>query len=99
MHGRTEARHALTRHLAAIANVHSAAGYDSPASLRNAAVKEVLAGIRRTKGTAPACKAPLLVGSSRPRYVILAKACSAFGIRLCCWLALPVRFGGRTGFA
>src|SRR5579864_374695 len=52
----------LTRRLAAIAKVHSAAGYESPASLRHAAVSEVLKGIRRTKGTAPACKAPLLVG-------------------------------------
>jgi len=52
----------LTRRLAAIAKAHSAAGYDSPASMRHAMVSEVLKGIRRTKGTAPACKAPLLVG-------------------------------------
>lgn len=52
----------LNRRLAAIAKAHSAAGYDSPASLRHAVVSEVLKGIRRTKGTAPACKSPLLVG-------------------------------------
>ncbi len=37
-------------------------GHDSTASLKHAAVSEVLKGIRRTKGTAPACKSPLLVG-------------------------------------
>jgi integrase len=52
----------LTRRLAAIAKVHSAAGLESPASLRHAVVSEVLKGIRRTKGTAPSCKAPFLVG-------------------------------------
>jgi integrase len=52
----------LTRRLAAISKAHAAARHDSPASLRHAVVSEVLKGIRRTKGTAPACKAPLLVG-------------------------------------
>jgi integrase len=52
----------LTRRLAAISKCHSAAGHESPASLKHAAVSEVLKGIRRTKGTAPACKSPLLVG-------------------------------------
>ena len=52
----------LTRRLAAISKAHSAAGNESPASMKHAAVKEVLSGIRRTKGTASACKAPLLVG-------------------------------------
>ncbi|HXA66095.1 MAG TPA: site-specific integrase [Bryobacteraceae bacterium] len=55
----------LTRRLAAIAKVHSAAGHDSPASLRHATVSEVFKGIRRSKGTAQTRKAPLLVGQLR----------------------------------
>jgi integrase len=55
----------LTRRLAAIAKAHSAAGHDSPASLRHATVSEVLKGIRRTKGTAQTRKAPLLVNQLR----------------------------------
>jgi len=55
----------LTRRLAAIAKAHSAAGHDSPASLRHAAVSEVLKGIRRTKGTTQAQKTPLLVNQLR----------------------------------
>ena len=50
----------LGRRLAAIAKAHQAAGHESPCSMRHAAVSEVLKGIRRTKGTAQACKAPLL---------------------------------------
>lgn len=52
----------LTRRLAAISKAHAAAGNDSPATMRHAVVSEVLNGMRRSKGTAPACKAPLLVG-------------------------------------
>ena len=50
----------LSRHMAAIAIAHQAAGHESPASMRHAAVSEVLKGIRRTKGVAQARKAPLL---------------------------------------
>ena len=50
----------LTRHMAAIAKAHQAAGHESPASMRHAAVSEVLKGIRRTKGVAQVRKSPLL---------------------------------------
>ncbi len=50
----------LGRHLAAISKAHQAAGHESPASMRHAAVSEVLKGIRRTKGVAQDRKAPLL---------------------------------------
>ncbi len=50
----------ITRALAAIAKAHQAAGHESPCAMRHAAVKEVLAGIRRTHGTAQAGKAALL---------------------------------------
>ncbi len=46
----------ITRRAAAIAHVHRAAGFDSPAA--NPAVREVLRGIRHTCGTAPARKTP-----------------------------------------
>jgi site-specific recombinase XerD len=51
----------LGRRLAAISKAHQAAGHESPASMRHAAVSEVFKGIKRTKGTAQARKAPLLV--------------------------------------
>jgi site-specific recombinase XerD len=50
----------LGRRLAAIAKAHQAAGHDSPASMRHAAVSEVIKGIRRTRGVAQDRKAPLL---------------------------------------
>lgn len=55
----------ITRALAAIAKAHQAAGYESPCAMRHAAVKEVLAGIRRTHGTAQAGKAALLTDHLR----------------------------------
>jgi site-specific recombinase XerD len=51
----------ITRALAAIAKAHQAAGHESPCAMRHAAVKEVLAGIKRTHGTAQAGKAALLI--------------------------------------
>jgi len=50
----------LGHRLAAISKAHSSAGYESPASMRHAAVSEVLKGIRRTKGVVQDRKAPLL---------------------------------------
>jgi site-specific recombinase XerD len=47
----------LQRHVAAIAYYHRAAGYDAPGA--NAAVREVMRGIRHTLGTAPRVKTPL----------------------------------------
>jgi integrase len=46
----------ITRHAAAIAHQHRAAGFDPPTA--SPAVREVLRGIRHTHGTAPARKAP-----------------------------------------
>jgi len=51
-----------TRRLPRLQKFTARPGMISPASLRHASVSEVLKGIRRTKGTAPSCKAPLLVG-------------------------------------
>lgn len=48
----------IQRSLSALAQVHLAAGLPSPRD--HQAVREVLAGIRRTHGVAPAQKAPLL---------------------------------------
>jgi site-specific recombinase XerD len=50
----------IGRRLAAISKAHQAAGYDSPASLKHAAVSEVWKGVRRVKGVAPEQKSPLL---------------------------------------
>jgi hypothetical protein len=41
----------ITRRLAAIAKQHRNAGYDSPASMRHSAVHDVIAGMRRDRGT------------------------------------------------
>lgn len=53
----------LARRLAAISQAHMAAGYDSPN--RGAVLRNLLAGIRRAKGTAPATKIPLLTEDLR----------------------------------
>lgn len=49
----------LTRRLSAISQAHQAAGYESPGA--SAAVRAVMAGIRRARGTAAAAKRPVLV--------------------------------------
>jgi site-specific recombinase XerD len=49
----------ITRRLAAIAKQHRNAGLDSPASLRHSAVGDVIAGIRRDRGTRPDAKRAL----------------------------------------
>jgi site-specific recombinase XerD len=48
----------MSRRLAAISKAHSAAGYASPASMKNAVVSEVWQGIKRLKGTRQNAKAP-----------------------------------------
>lgn len=53
----------LTRRLAALRLAHELAGYDSPTEERT--VRTTLRGIRRTKGTAPAKKAPATAGTVR----------------------------------
>jgi site-specific recombinase XerD len=55
----------ITRRLATIAKGHAVECYESPCSLRHAAVAEVLAGIRRSKGTMAASKSPLMVEDLR----------------------------------
>jgi len=55
----------LQRRLAAIAKAHQAAGHESPASMKNAAVSEVWKGIKRTHGTAQECKAAVLTKDLR----------------------------------
>ena len=46
--------------MCAISQAHQAAGFDSPTQM--APVGTVLVGIRHAKCTAPACKAPVLIG-------------------------------------
>lgn len=53
----------LARHMAAISQVHQMAGFESPTQASK--VRLVMAGIRRTKGTAQAAKIPVLVPDLR----------------------------------
>lgn len=53
----------IQRRLSAISQAHQIRGFDSPT--KNEAVRSVLKGIRRTLGTAPAEKAPLLASDIR----------------------------------
>jgi integrase len=55
----------LQRRLAAIAKAHQAAGFESPASMRHAAVSEVWKGLKRMHGTAQECKAAVLTKDLR----------------------------------
>ena len=50
----------LERKLTSLTKAHQAAGFPSPASMRNAVVSETLKGIRRSLGTAQPGKEPLL---------------------------------------
>jgi integrase len=47
----------MSRRLAAVSKMHSAAGYESPTAMRNACVKETWDGIKRLKGTRQNAKA------------------------------------------
>lgn len=53
----------IQRRLSAISHAHQIRGFESPT--KNEAVRSVLKGIRRTPGTAPAGKAPLLAADIR----------------------------------
>jgi integrase len=55
----------IVRKLAAISRQHRAAHHESPCALKNPEVKAVLSGIKRTMGTAPAGKDPLLTDDVR----------------------------------
>lgn len=61
----------IARRLAAISKAHQVAGYDSPASLRHAAVSEVWKGIRRVHGVSQAQKAPTLIEDVRRMVAVL----------------------------
>jgi site-specific recombinase XerD len=63
----------LGRRMAAIAKAHQSAGYESPASMKHAAVADVWHGIRRTHGVAQDAKAPAVVEDVR-RMVAVAMA-------------------------
>lgn len=53
----------ITRRISAISQAHQIAGYETPT--KSSQVRLVLAGIRRTKGTAQAAKTPVLVDDLR----------------------------------
>lgn len=61
----------LNRRLAAISQVHQAAGFEAPT--RHLAVRKLMAGIRRTQGTAQTGKRPVLTEDIR-RMVLLLEA-------------------------
>jgi len=67
----------LTRRISAISQAHQIAGYETPA--RSAQVRLVMAGIRRTKGTAQSAKTPVLVEDLRRMVAQLPK--NLLGIR------------------
>ena len=53
----------ITRHISAISQAHQIAGFETPT--KSSQVRLVMAGIRRTKGTAQAAKTPVLVEDLR----------------------------------
>ncbi len=55
----------ISRRLAAISKAHQARGHESPASMKYAAVSDVLNGIKRKQGVRPAGKTPLLTVDMR----------------------------------
>lgn len=67
----------IKRHAAAIHHFHQVEGYGSPTE--DKAVKDVLAGIRRAKGTAQKGKAPLLL--SDIKNILIALPNNTIGIR------------------
>lgn len=67
----------LTRRLSAISQAHQAAGCASPTEV--AAVRGVMAGIRRAKGTAAGAKQPVLIGDLKAMLAALPE--NLLGIR------------------
>ncbi|HWQ55914.1 MAG TPA: tyrosine-type recombinase/integrase [Bryobacteraceae bacterium] len=67
----------LTRRLAAISQAHKTAGYDSPTGA--AAVRAVMTGIRRAKGTAQNAKAPTMTDDIRA--MVAALPAGLLGVR------------------
>jgi len=67
----------LARRLSAISQAHQIAGVESPT--QSAKVRLVMAGIRRTKGTAPTAKTPVLVSDLRRMTVHVSK--NLLGVR------------------
>jgi site-specific recombinase XerD len=69
----------IMRRLAAIAKQHRNAGLESPASLRHSAVHDVIAGIRREKGTRPDAKRAL--STSELRRMVASIPATPHGLR------------------
>jgi site-specific recombinase XerD len=59
----------ITRRISAISQAHQLAGYESPT--KDSKVRTVMAGIRRTKGTAQSAKTPVLIDDLRRMIVRL----------------------------
>jgi len=83
----------IARRLATIAKGHSVEGYESPSSLRHAAVAEVLAGIRRSQGTMAASKSALMTEDLR--HIIHALPKNTIGTRDAALLLLGFSGGFR----
>jgi site-specific recombinase XerD len=69
----------ITRRLAAIAKQHRNAGLESPASMRHSAVHDVIAGIRRERGTRPDAKRAL--STDELRRMVTAIPATPIGLR------------------
>jgi site-specific recombinase XerD len=69
----------ITRRLAAIAKQHRNAGLESPASMKHSAVHDVIAGIRRERGTRPDAKRAL--STDELRRMVTAIPATPHGLR------------------
>ncbi|MCX6602104.1 MAG: site-specific integrase [Acidobacteria bacterium] len=85
----------LTRRLASISKMHQSAGLESPATMRHAAVKDVLSGIKRTKGATGAGKDALLTADLRK--LVAALPALLIGKRDAALLLLGFAGGFRRG--
>jgi integrase len=83
----------ITRRLAAIARQHRNAGYDSPASMRHSAVGDVIAGMRRDRGTRPDQKRAL--STDELRSMVKAIPATPHGQRDCALLLVGFCGGFR----
>ena len=85
-HPWTDHRHApatLTRRVASINQVNTAAGLDPPR--RNEIVRRALSGIRRIRATPPNRRAPLLLADIRTLMISIAETAPAGGGRGGTW--------------
>jgi hypothetical protein len=86
----------LARRLASIAKAHQAAGFESPASMKHAAVAEVWQDIRRVRGTAQRAKAPALTEDIRTMVGATSVRCSAGGTARSSSSASPAPSGDQN---